>query len=269
MLLGLGLLLRLVVYGQNRSLRIDEANLALNIIERNGLEFFQSLDYKQYCPPLQQLFFKTAVNLGGINEWALKILPLLSGIAALLLLYLLAKKWLDNGPILWYLLGLIACSHLMIRYSTELKQYSTDAAVALFLLWYAGRSLYKTWVSKDYLLWAGLGMVAIWGSMPSIFILAALGVVRLWRQPSWYLVGLGAFWVFHFWVYFWLILRQDATTDYLQNFHEAYFWKGLPTSLAAWQHNFKLLINILTSVTDRTVLWLLLAAGLGYWFGQL
>jgi hypothetical protein len=50
LIIGLGIVLRLTQYVFNRSLWYDEANLALNIIDRSVLELFQPLDHDQGAP---------------------------------------------------------------------------------------------------------------------------------------------------------------------------------------------------------------------------
>ena len=265
-LLGLGIGLRLLVYAQNRSLIIDEANLALNIVERQGWAFFQSLDYQQYCPPLFLLASKWSTLLGGVNEWSLKALPLLSGLVLLILLYRLAKHWLNDGPALWYMLGLAALSPLLIRYSTEVKQYSTDGAITLGLILLALQMPYKNWTAKTHLGWGLLGAFCIWASMPSIFILATLGLTWLVqhlqkkRTIPWGLLGIGVFWLVHFGLYFKAILVQDAASSHLQAYHQAHFFNLLPWSKAALWLDYRLLVGTMTSVTDHTVL------GLGFGF---
>lgn len=59
-LLG-GIILRLHVYLSNRSLIIDEANLARNVVEGNWLQFLQPLKYEQYAPPIFLCLSKMAI----------------------------------------------------------------------------------------------------------------------------------------------------------------------------------------------------------------
>ena len=254
-----GIILRVVVYWQNRSLFIDESNLALNIIEKSGWEYFQSLDYEQYCPPIFLLLTKACIHLGGINEWALKIIPLISGFFILILMYKLLEQWITIASAKWYVLGLASCSTLLIRYSTEVKQYSTDAAIGLGLIWWALQYKDKKWNALDYFKWTLVGTLAIWTSMPSIFILAAIGFSFLYQdwqrqQISWILFLVGAVWLGNFAWYFTTVLQQDASSDYLQNFHNTYFFDLLPTDWDRLLLDWNLLVGIISSVTDHTAL---------------
>src|SRR6266446_4256159 len=75
---------RVMVWWQNRSLLIDEANLARNICEKRWAEFFRSLDYDQYAPPLFCLICKWVTKVLGNTELALRAFPLLCGLCSLM-----------------------------------------------------------------------------------------------------------------------------------------------------------------------------------------
>jgi hypothetical protein len=262
----LGIILRVIVYFQNRSLIIDEANLARNVVEKNGTDFFQSLDYEQYCPPIFMLWTKLNTHLFGINEFSLKLIPLLAGILLLVFFYSLLRIFVKESLIHCYLLLVLSFSTLAIRYSTEFKQYSLDALLTLVLIYVALQFKEAKWTLKNTLIWLLLGSLMIWTSMPSIFILAAIGFAFLYQ--SWLVerkipVGLvfaGGFWLINFGLYFWTVLYQDSTSDLLQDYHQNFFFEFLPTTTAEASRSFNLLLGIMTSITDRTALGLLFCA---------
>ncbi|MGB0840132.1 MAG: hypothetical protein ACPGXL_08330, partial [Chitinophagales bacterium] len=111
-------LLRLVVFLQNRSLFIDEANLARNIIQLSFSDFFGKLLYDQYAPPLFMVLEKGSVLCFGVNEWALRLFPLVAGLLAFYV-FLRICKILFQTPTTLYLIGLFGLSLLLLRYSTE------------------------------------------------------------------------------------------------------------------------------------------------------
>lgn len=268
----IGIALRLNVYWQNRSLRIDEANLARNIVEKGYTDFFQSLDYAQYAPPLFSMATKASTQLLGVNEPALRLVPLLGGIFSLLLLLLLVNRLIEKHAARWYILLLFAFSMLALRYGTECKQYATDAALSLCFLCWALQEKERKMQLRFALRWALAGALAIWLSMPIIFVLAAIGMaflLKAWRRDRtalWYLVGMGAVWLFNFGAYFLLLLHQDASTDYLQNYHDAYFFNFFPTSRAAFFQSVGLVEGLFRFITDQTaisIIWAVLTFLMG------
>ncbi len=259
----LGVSLRLAVYFQNRSFIIDEANLARNIVEKNYGEFFKPLDYEQYSPPVFSSALKVMTQLGGVNEYSLTLISLLAGIGTLILLFLIGRFLkLDPIPLL-YLLLLFSFNELAIRYSTELKQYSLDAFLCLlFCYWYL-RNRDKKWTSSSAFQLAIFGAFVVWCCMPIVFVLAAIGMdllFRFLRQREFnfsYLIMIGMPWLISFGAYYFSILRVDATSDYLQNFHNRYFFDLLPFSREAMTTDYNLLLGLFRSVTDKTTISLI------------
>ena len=129
-----GALLRLVVYFQNRSFIIDEANLARNIVEKNFTDFFLPLDYEQYSPPLYSMANKLMTLVFGVHEYSLTFISLISGIGSLFVLYLVAKQLKIDRVIIIYICLLFSFSELAVRYSTEFKQYALDAFLIFIFL---------------------------------------------------------------------------------------------------------------------------------------
>ena len=62
-IIGLGIILRLVQYLYNRSLWLDEASLALNVIEKSFSGLLQPLGYDQMAPPLKLDLFAMKLDL--------------------------------------------------------------------------------------------------------------------------------------------------------------------------------------------------------------
>src|SRR5205823_3603666 len=129
---------RLRQYAAGRSLWIDEAWLALNVLTHSFRGLAGHLDFEQVAP----VPFLWSIRLShlalGTSEQALRLVPLLAG--TLLLLFV----WRVAAPILgeaWALLALAlaAMNPVLIYYSNELKPYSTDALVCLVVTWLALR----------------------------------------------------------------------------------------------------------------------------------
>ncbi len=174
-ILALGALLRMAQYAADRSLWMDEAKLALNIVARSYGELAQPLDYDQGAPLGFLLLTRLAVSLFGPGEYALRLIPLLAGLAALPLFYAVAKRSLQPNAVP-LALALFVLSSPLIYYASEVKQYSSDVAVTLALclaaLWFQS----KPFTAGRVLIFGLAGAVAIWFSHPAVFVLAGIGV---------------------------------------------------------------------------------------------
>ncbi len=128
-----GAVLRLVNYVQCRSLWIDEASLSLSLATRSYLGLFQPLDYNQAAPLLFLWVERLMIQLWGVNELALRLPPLIFGLATLPVV-----AWLAVRTLPWHAaqlaIALTAFSPALIVYSVELKPYSLDAFVGVVLI---------------------------------------------------------------------------------------------------------------------------------------
>ena len=135
----LGIALRLLQYLDNRNLWLDEAMLALNILDKPFTQLFLPLEYRQAAPVLFLLLEKAAVLVFGPSEYALRLLPLLLSLLTLPLIYRLALRWTQSPLAAILALWMVAASPFLVRYASEVKQYTVDAFVGLLLLWAAER----------------------------------------------------------------------------------------------------------------------------------
>ena len=162
--LFLGVLLRFRQYLFDRSLWYSETLIALNIIARPIPRLIPPLDNHQGAPLGFLALEKAAVLAFGTNEYAMRLVPMVAGVAALVLLYLLVRRILPPVATLASV-GLFALSSQQIGYSTELKRYSMDAAVALLVMFVAiGR--WPARRRRDLMLLTVIGAAAVWFSVP-------------------------------------------------------------------------------------------------------
>lgn len=266
LIIGLGLLLRVVVWWQQRSIALDEANLIRNYVERSYGQLFQNLDYAQYAPPLFSVVVKACIGLFGNNELSVRLFPLLCSAATLVLFWRVVERWLPP-TFACLALASVAFGGLFIDYATECKQYATEGLVALGLLEVAHWAGRRPLTSRLALGLAALGAAAVWLSMTAVFVLAGIGLWWLTRSllardyRSALRLGLvGAGWAASFLTYFFLLLKANAESTYLQRFHHEYFLAFPPRS----QEDFQLLSGQLAGIADRaigkTVLAMALAA---------
>ena len=172
--IGFGVVVRVAQYVWNRSLWADEAVLALNIVNRSYGELLQPLDYEQGAPLGFLMVEKLAVQVFGDNEYALRLFPLICGIVSLFLFYQLANRFIQGWGITIAVV-LFASLHYLVYYSSEVKQYSSDVAIALLCsLISLGLLRQKLGIYQMIILSLG-GAIAIWFSHPAIFVLAGVG----------------------------------------------------------------------------------------------
>jgi hypothetical protein len=127
----LGAAPRLWLYATNPSLWLDESFLALNIIRRgiSGL-VGDPLDFNQTAPPGFLVVEKVATEIFGKGEYALRGLPILSGVASVVLCALLARRVVRPAASV-VATALVGFDGPLIYYSSELKPYAGDVAATL------------------------------------------------------------------------------------------------------------------------------------------
>jgi hypothetical protein len=192
----LGIVLRIIPYLHNRSLWLDETWLALNILQKSFAQLAGLLDYQQMAP-LGFLFIeKFLVLTFGESEYALRAFPLLAGILSLFLFYGVARRMLTLRG-LTIAVGLFAISEPLLRYSSELKQYSSDVAIALSISLLGLMCIEKeSRFVLSLFLFSIIGAILIWFSHPAIFSLAGVGVAltlhglktKRWEPVAWLFV---------------------------------------------------------------------------------
>ena len=267
--LVLGAFVRLKILIQNRSLFIDEASLARNLCERGYLDFISSLSYEQYAPPLFMVLSKGMIQVFGHYEWAMRLIPFLTSLGTLWFLWLLSRVLLQNPLARVYTLGLWCFSILAIRYGTEFKQYSGDALLCLVFIGTAWKSRQVEWNWKISTLWASAGAIGVWCSMPLVFSLTGVGLFFLFRNDvsRWkYILIVIVAWLISFGAYYFLILRLDIGTDYLEDFFDKHFFELFTLSPTEWKNNGELIFTLFRNVTDKTAISIvfgLLLYGLG------
>lgn len=231
-----GSLLRLRQYLAGRSLWADEAMLALNIVNRNFGELLRPLDYDQGAPIGFLIVEKFFNSILGKNELALRLFPLLMGLASLWLFYLLLKRILASRAGLLTGLALFVFNPRLIYYSSEVKQYILDVAVTIALLLIAAPAFDASPRKKDFAWLALGGMIALWFSHPALFVLAGVGlalvVIHLRRRdtenlPS--IIGMGVLWVLNVGFLYLLILDDLSRNTYMRE-----YWQGAFLPLPPW-----------------------------------
>lgn len=239
-ILAVGIFLRIWQCAANRSLWLDEASLALNIIRRSFTALIHPLDYSQ-AAPLGFLFVQKAIILIlGNSEYSLRLFPLMAGICSLLLMYRVATKYLQ-GSAIYIALALFSISAFLIYYSAENKQYSSDVMFTLIILLAAHPCLTNTAGKREYVILAVLGTVAIWMSYPAVFVTAGIGIAlavqqfikKDWRVLFW--LGLTFLpWLANFAFIYYISLRFTAANSFLIRYWNSSFMPMPPWNDIGW-----------------------------------
>ena len=169
----IGAILRLVEYFAVRSLWLDEAMLANNIMGRGFVALLGPLGESQNAPWLFLLGERAAAVTFGANEMALRLIPLLAGLALPWVMWLTAKRLTDTTTAL-IATAMAVLSPLLVYYANEVKPYSTDALLTVAFVLATSRALDRT---QERAPWAVLvlgGAGALLASFPVMFVLAAV-----------------------------------------------------------------------------------------------
>jgi 4-amino-4-deoxy-L-arabinose transferase-like glycosyltransferase len=159
----------------------------LNLIERHSYrELLLPLNNLQVAPLGFLAAQFAAIRHAGTSEWALRLFPFLTGLAAVALFARLA--WLALKPTgAMCAFGILAATHYVTRYSLDIKPYGTDLMAAALLLMLA-----VAWMRRPQRLryLAGLAVAApvmVFFSYPVVFVAGAVSIgllPTLWRQPA-------------------------------------------------------------------------------------
>jgi hypothetical protein len=228
-LVGLGIGLRAVPLVQNRNLWIDEAMLALNLVERSPGRLLEPLGWNQGAPAGFLLASKLAIDALGPTEFGLRLVPFLGSVFGLIAFAWLAPRLLPR-PAALFGLALFAASPYLVSYAVECKQYSTDAAVTAGLFAVAAGLLRG---ERGGWRWAALGLagaLAVWFSHPAAFVLGGIGTAllaeaALGRDRKRFLAAAATVgcWLVSFAVCYVLLLRQLGSNQYLLDYWAGHF----------------------------------------------
>nr|CAI78519.1 hypothetical protein [uncultured bacterium] len=136
-LIAAGVIVRLKHFLENRSLWMDEAHVAVQILGKSFKEIL-SLEYvfsdTARIPVLFQLVTKLLVEGFGAHDIVFRALPFLSALLGLFLYYRLLKN-VTSLRVAALSLAFFAFCGPLVYYAAELKPYSTDvlAAIVLYL----------------------------------------------------------------------------------------------------------------------------------------
>ena len=235
-ILAFSILLSVIQFAMNRSLWLDEANLARNIISRSFFELLYPLDHVQVAPILYLQLTKAFSLLTPNLDYGLRILPLIAFWGSLFLFYrtvrILFRTARARELAIILALSLFAFNTTILYYSGEVKQYMTDVFVTCLFLFLLVKE-YKNPVNRYWCL--GLaGVAAVWLSNIAPLVLTGVGGYLLLKagladkRVLRHTVMVGVAWLGSFALYYRLFVHTHPTRDFMVN-----YWSGrggfLPT----------------------------------------
>lgn len=240
---GLGVLLTLIQYFSGRSIWLDEAKIALNILDRSYLGLLEPLHSNQVAPILFLWVERFFGDVFGMNDLALRLFPLLAYLASVFLVYKLLKLLTTNEK-LWFIAAtLFAFCQPMIYFASEVKQYMVDVCVILLLLYITLRP-FQSQVRKMLVL-AIVGVLSIGFSNVAIIALFTVGLYGWFvtyrkEQIFWnrYLIPIGC-WLVAFGGYYVRFISGHPNRALMMPFWEFAFMPSNPFSIEFWTWNFE------------------------------
>jgi hypothetical protein len=213
--------------------------LALSIASRPFDQLLAPLAYGQVAPVPFLWAERAMVVWFGINEWALRALPILAGIALCLAIVPVSRRLLRSDEVMAALV-LATFSHALIRYSVEIKSYSWDALLAVAMVGAATPLVDRMDDGRSWARLTVIGGIAALSSLTSPFVCIGVGLA----------LGIGAFgqrrmdlmarvgvvalvWGTLFMAPYLLFYRQAASAPYMRRYWEGSFLvPGSPGLLA-------------------------------------
>lgn len=235
-LVALAVGLRLVALLSDRCLWIDEAMLALNLVERTPRGLLQPLDWNQAAPAGFLLLTKSALMAFGAAEWSLRLVPFLASVLGVFGFAWVARRLLPPHAALMAV-ALFAISPFLISYAGECKQYASDAALAIGLLAAGAGLLHGAGGFRRWAVLAAAGSAAVWFSHPAAFVLGGIGSALFLdavgmkdRRRAGACLATIACWLASFGACYLLTLKQLGNNQYLLGYWAGHFLPLPPAS---------------------------------------
>ena len=221
LIISAGIFFRLFHYFNNRSLWIDEAYLSISLIKMGFVELATPpLEYQQKAPIGFLWAVRSMVLLFGKKEMALRLIPLLCGLAALFVFLPVARYFLKPvGVVVAF--GIICFAPPLVYHAVEIKQYGSEMLATVLCLY-----LYIRYEGKmqlgSLLSWGFWGALILWFSYSAIFILAgmAFGVClyylwnKEWKKLFSSVIPF-SMWLISFAINFFLFTFKHADSEWL------------------------------------------------------
>lgn len=227
LLIVVGIVFAFINFFHFKSLWLDEAKLALNIVNKNTFGLLKPLDMNQVAPIGFLLTEKLLCKLFGNTDRVLRLLPFSAFLASTILFYFLSLRASHKRSFALLSTLFFVSSLNLIYYSAEAKQYMIDVLFSILISLYTFIFLESN-DKRSVITYALIGMVAVWFSNISVVMLATMGlfsIIKAYkgnRKMSHVLIPL-ALWGISFITYYSLFIynhpSKEALVSYWENVH--------------------------------------------------
>ncbi len=268
-----GIILAVINFVHFRSLWLDEAVLALNIIKPIN-ELFKPLDDNQVAPIGFLVVESLIADVFGKTDWSMRVFPLLSFLVSVYLMFKASHKIIEDRAFALLATGFYSLSYIVLRYSSEVKQYMTDTTISLLIVW---STLVFAQKRDNGQLWiyALIGAVSVWFSNIAVIMLFTSGLYYLYatfksedRNPGSAIFVMGS-WIISFVVYYLLFVYDHPTREMMVGFwsRAGAFLPGDPLSTEFYRefyYKLRMLFRLWGNTWFTTVFALLVVNGMIY-----
>lgn len=158
-----------------RSLWLDELSVA-HTVSRGSLK--EVMNLLGANPVLFAMVLHYVGNFLGESEFTFRLLPSFFGVGSVLLIYVVARRFISEKAALLTLV-LFSFSPRLVYYAKELKHYSGEVFFALLLVLLTERIIHRdNW--RNWVLFAALASLSAGFSHATFFIIPGLSLVLLY-----------------------------------------------------------------------------------------
>ena len=177
----LGTILRTREWLYSKSLWLDELTLTTNLVSRDFAGLTRRLDGNQGAPVLWLWAEKISINVFGVSELSLRLVPWLASLIALAVFPFVARRLIGEAAAPAAVV-LFATAPSLIYYAAETKQYSSDVASMLLVVLATTLLSRREPTLPAALYWGAACGALVWFSQPAIVVSAACGLFLAWRS---------------------------------------------------------------------------------------
>lgn len=180
LVIGIGYLRRIWRYGVGFPLWGDESFVAINFFLRDYAQMIDPLVFGQIVPLGFMWATEAATQYAGHNEWALRFVAMLSGLAGFLVFTRFCRRNLSPTAAVLSI-AFMAPAFYVVRHTAEVKAYSTDLFLAVLLMSATWRVLMTPRSVGGWSVIIVLALVGPWCSYPFAFASGGAGLTLAFK----------------------------------------------------------------------------------------